>query len=128
MQKIETTQKRILLVDDDPDILELLSCRIKNWGLEVLTAENGEECLRKAEEEKPDLIFLDIVMPLMNGREACMRLKANPKTRHIPVVFLTALAMPEHIEAGFLCGGAGYIIKPFSADKIKNQIEQCLKP
>ena len=119
-------KKRILLVDDDPDILELLSSRIKSWGLGVLTAENGEECVRVARAEKPDLIFLDIVMPVMNGREACTVLKSDPQTSQIPVVFLTALAMPEHIEAGFRCGGAGYIVKPFKGGEIKDQIAQCL--
>jgi len=124
--KAEMTKKRILLVDDDPDILELLSRRIRSWGHEVITAANGEDCLRKTEEEPTDLIVLDIVLPAMRGRDVCALLKANPKTSHIPVVFLSALAMPEHIEAGFRCGAEGYIVKPFNAGDVRNQIEHCL--
>ena len=120
-------QRRILLVDDELDIVKLLSRRLESWGYEVLTATSGEDCLRIAEEKQPDLILLDIVMPGMNGREVCTRLKTHTSTLHIPVIFLTALAMPQHIEAGINLGADDYIVKPFDAGEMRERIQDCLE-
>ena len=120
-------QKRILLVDDEEDILQLLSRRLQSWGYEVLTARKGEEALQRAAVEQPDLILLDIVMPGMNGREVCLGLKANPQTLRIPVIFLTALGMPEQIEVGIHLGANDYIVKPFEASEMRERIQDCLE-
>ena len=79
-----------------------------------------------AEEQLPDLILLDIMMPKMKGREVCARLKANPKTQHIPVIFLTALGLADHIKAGMDLGAEDYIVKPFEPAELKDRITVCL--
>ena len=114
--------KRILIVDDTADILLVVSRRLESWGYEPLTAESGEEGLRIAEEQLPDLILLDIMMPKMKGRDVCARLKANPRTAKIPLIFLTALGLADHIKAGMDVGGEDYIVKPFEAAELKERI------
>ncbi len=113
---------RILVVDDEPAIVTVLARRLESWGCQVLTASSGEEGLAMAEAEYPDLILLDILMPKMKGWEACARLRKNPKTRTIPVVFLTALGMPNHIWGGLTIGAEDYLIKPFRPEEMKERL------
>jgi len=119
-------RKRILLVDDNQDLLQVISRRLQTWGYEALTAESGEEGLRIAQEQRPDLILLDIMMPKMKGRDVCARLKANPETAPIPVVFLTALGLADHVKAGMDVGAEDYIVKPFQPSELKERIAVCL--
>ena len=121
-----TGKKRILVVDDTKDVLQVVSRRLQSWGYEALVADSGEECLRIAEEQLPDLILLDIMMPKLKGREVCARLKANPKTQKIPVIFLTALGLPDHVKAGMDLGADDYIVKPFEPAELKDRIAICL--
>ena len=116
------TPKRILIVDDTKDILLVVARRLKSWGYEPLTAESGEEGLKIIEAQKPDLVLLDIMMPKMKGRDVCLRIKANPATAHIPVIFLTALGLADHIKAGMDVGAADYIVKPFEPAELKERI------
>ena len=118
--------KRILLVDDTKDILLVVSRRLQSWGYEVFTAESGEEGLRIAEEQVPDLVLLDIMMPRMKGRDVCARLRANPKTAHVAVIFLTALGLADHVKAGLDIGADDYIVKPFEPEELKERIAVCL--
>ena len=118
----DRASKRVLVVDDTKDILIVVSRRLQSWGYEPLTAENGEEGLRMAEEQLPDLILLDIMMPKMKGRDVCARLKANPRTAKIPVIFLTALGLADHIKAGMDLGADDYIVKPFEPAELKERI------
>ncbi len=119
-------RKRILIIDDTKDILSVVGRRLQSWGYEALTADNGEDGLRIAEEQLPDLILMDIMMPKMKGRDACARLKANPKTQKIPVIFLTALGLADHIKAGLDVGADDYIVKPFEPEELKERITVCL--
>lgn len=121
-----TRPARILIVDDEPDLLTLAGQRLKSWGYEVLQAGSGEEGLRLADEGQPDLILLDVLMPKMKGREACAALKANDRTKHIPVIFLSSLGMPDHIKGGLDAGAEDYIMKPFNADDLRDRIRVCL--
>ena len=114
--------KCILLVDDTEDILLVVSRRLTSWGYEALTASSGEDGLKIAEEHIPDLILLDIMMPKMKGRDVCARLKADPKTAKIPVIFLTALGLADHIKAGMDLGAEDYIVKPFEPAELKKRI------
>ena len=118
----ETKKKRVLIVDDTKDILLVVSRRLESWGYEALTASSGEEGLKVAEEQLPDLILLDIMMPKMKGRDVCARLKADPKMKHIPVIFLTALGLADHIKAGMDLGAEDYIVKPFEPAELKERI------
>ena len=117
-----TTRKRILIVDDTKDILQVVARRLESWGYEALTADSGEEGLRIAQERLPDLVLLDIMMPKMKGRDVCARLKADPKTRTIPVIFLTALGLADHVKAGMDLGAEDYIVKPFEPAELKERI------
>ena len=120
------SKKRILVVDDTKDVLQVVSRRLQSWGYDALTADSGEEGLRVAEEQVPDLILLDIMMPKLKGREVCARLKANPKTQRIPVIFLTALGLADHVKAGMDLGADDYIVKPFEPAELKDRIAICL--
>lgn len=118
--------KKILIVDDTKDILLVVARRLQSWGYQALTADSGEEGLRIAEEQAPDLILLDIMMPKMKGRDVCSRLKVNPKTAQIPVIFLTALGLADHIRAGMNLGAEDYIVKPFDPIELKDRISVVL--
>lgn len=120
------SKKRILVVDDTTDVLQVVSRRLESWGYEALTADSGEEGLRIAQEQLPNLILLDIMMPKLKGREVCARLKANPKTQKIPVIFLTALGLADHVKAGMDLGADDYIVKPFEPAELKDRIAICL--
>ncbi|MBI3996962.1 MAG: response regulator [Candidatus Omnitrophica bacterium] len=117
---------RILVVEDNPDFLELLCGRLENWGYEVLKAPNGEASLRIAQAHRPDLILLDVLMPTMKGWDVCAQLKADPNTERIPIIFLTALGLPEHIKAGKSLGADDYLVKPFKPEELQERINTCL--
>ncbi len=85
-------KKKILLVDDDPDFVEAVKVIVESGGYEVRVAYDGQEGLEAVAEEKPDLIVLDVMMPVMNGHEACGQLKNDPETAKIPIILLTAVA------------------------------------
>ena len=121
-----TARKRILVVDDTRDILQVVARRLESWGYEALTADSGEEGLRIAQERLPDLVLLDIMMPKMKGRDVCARLKADPKTQKIPVIFLTALGLADHVKAGMDLGADDYIVKPFEPAELKERISVVL--
>ena len=85
-------KKKVLLVDDDPDFVEAVRVIVESGGYDVRVAYDGQEGLEAVAEEKPDLIVLDVMMPVMNGHAACARLKADPETAKIPIILLTAVA------------------------------------
>ena len=116
----------ILLVDDDPNIRKILSRQLEHWGYRVVTAASGEEGVIRARTDAPALILLDTMMPKMKGREACAVLKADPKTQDIPVIFLTALGLADHIQAGMELGAEDYVVKPFRPDDLRERIKVCL--
>lgn len=119
-------RKRLLVIDDEPDFLRLVTQRLTSWGYEVLTATSGEEGWRIAKEQRPDLLLLDILMPRLKGRDLCELLKAHPQTKDIPVMLLTALGLPDHIKAGLDAGAEDYIVKPFDSEDLKDRIRVCL--
>ncbi len=110
-------KKRVLVVDDERDIVDLLRYNLAREGYEVLAAFDGREALEKAA-EKPDLILLDLMMPVMDGVETCKRLKADPATAHIPVVFLTARSGEVDEILGLELGADDYIQKPISPRRL----------
>ena len=118
--------KRILIVDDTKEIVQVVSQRLKSWGYDVLTATSGEEAVQMAMEQLPDLILLDIMMPKMKGRDTCARLKGDSKTKHIPIIFLTALGLADHVKAGLEMGADDYLVKPFEPEELRDRIRVCL--
>jgi len=117
---------KILVVDDEVNITQILEFSIGAEGYEVVTASNGEEAIDKARREQPDLIILDVMMPKIDGYEACRILKSNPLTKSIPVVLLTAKGRDIDKRLGYEVGATDYIIKPFSPNKLIDRIHQLL--
>ncbi len=125
--ELNATSKKILIVDDDQTMLQSLEQRLKSWGFAVLTAKTGEEALHQAQEHSPNLVLLDIMLPRMKGRELCAKLKENASTANVPVIFLTALGLPDHIRAGMNLGAEDYLVKPFEPETLRQRIDLCLK-
>ncbi|MCX5753384.1 MAG: response regulator [Candidatus Krumholzibacteria bacterium] len=117
---------KVLVVDDEVNITQILEFSIGAEGFEVITAQNGEEAIEKARREQPDLIILDVMMPKIDGYEACRILKANPLTRSIPVVLLTAKGRDIDKRLGMEVGATDYIVKPFSPNRLVERINQLL--
>jgi len=117
---------KILVVDDEINITQILEFSIGAEGYEVIAAQNGEEAIDKARREQPDLIILDIMMPIIDGYEACRILKANPLTKNIPVILLTAKGRDIDKRLGYEVGATDYIIKPFSPNKLIDRIHKLL--
>jgi len=114
--------KRILAVDDEPHILKLVSFSLKAHGYEVLEATDGLSAIEVAEAEQPDLILMDVMMPALDGYEACRRIKENPKTKDIPVVMLTAKTQVTEQKTGIDAGALDYICKPFTPKDLVAQV------
>ena len=119
--------KTILLVDDEPDMLEMLGMRLKKSGYKVITAITGEECLKKAEEKYPDLILLDILLPGLSGLEVARQLKGKAVTKDIPIIMVTALIGKDAEEKGLERGAEYFISKPFDPEELLAQIKKILK-
>ena len=118
--------KRVLVCDDEPYIVESVSYVVRRAGFEVLTAEDGNTALATALREKPDLVFLDIMMPGLPGDEICRRLKSDPATRHIHVVILTARGQEEDERRAMELGADEFMTKPFSPRKLKDRVLRVL--
>ena len=119
--------KTIMVVDDEESVLTLVAATLDNSGrYKLLLATNGEEAIHMAKEEKPDLLFLDIMMPGRDGYYVCQELKNDPITKDIPVVMLTALAQQADRQKALGAGADDYFTKPFSPTMLLQKIEQIL--
>ncbi len=116
-------KNKILIIDDEPLNLKLLAARLALEGYETVLAVNGEEGFQKCLREMPDLILLDIMMPGINGFDVCGKLKANPATRKIPVLFISSLSSPEDRKRGFDAGAVDYITKPLNINEVKSRVK-----
>jgi DNA-binding response OmpR family regulator len=117
---------RLLLVEDDVDIQIVARKALTRAGFAVKVAGNGAEALAAAQAEKPDVILLDWMMPDMDGPDVCRQLKADPAMSDIPVIFLTARSQQAEIARGLALGAAGYIVKPFDALNLGDQVRAVL--
>jgi len=118
--------KKILIVDDEPEIVGILKFRLSSWGYETLSALNGEEALKVAATEKPDLILLDVMMPGMSGFEVLKKLKSQDITKAIPVIMVTVAAARAEMERGLKEGAAYYLTKPYDASELLERIKKLL--
>lgn len=118
---------RILIVEDEPDILNLLAFNLENSGFEVIKAEDGYEALEKVRRESPDLVLLDLMLPKMDGLTVCRRIKENPGTRHLPVLMLTAKGEEGDKITGLELGADDYVTKPFSPRELILRIKAVLR-
>lgn len=120
--------RKVMIVDDEADILFLLKTILKRAGYDIVQASNGEECLEKLKVEKPDAIILDIMMPGIDGWETCKKIKEDKSTSSIPVSMLSAKKEPEDIEKSLKYAHADkHLFKPIKAEAIKEEIEELLK-
>lgn len=118
---------KILLVDDEPDILEFMEYNLKKEGYEVLLAKNGKEAVETAKKERPQLIILDIMMPVMDGIEACRHIREIPELQHSLIAFLTARNEEYSQIAGFDVGADDYISKPIKPRILTSRIKALLR-
>ena len=126
MNYSQVSKGDILIVDDTPENLHLLSTMLEERGYEVRSVTNGSTALMGIQAQPPDLILLDINMPGMNGYEVCQRLKANPRTHEIPAIFISALNEVFDKVKAFAVGGVDYITKPFQVEEVLARIENQL--
>jgi two-component system, OmpR family, alkaline phosphatase synthesis response regulator PhoP len=124
---VTMANERILVVDDERDILELVEYNLHKEGFAVTCVASGEEAMSAARTRQPDLIVLDLMLPGVDGLEVCRRLRAEPATRHIPVVMLTAKGGEADIVAGLELGAADYVTKPFSPRVLTARLRAVLR-
>jgi two-component system phosphate regulon response regulator PhoB len=116
----------ILVVDDEPDYVSTIRCRLEWCHYKVITAANGQEGLEKARSEKPDLILLDTSMPVMSGHKMLDHLRKDAALKDMPVIMVTALCEPEHIAKASSYGVVDYIAKPFDFNELLEKISTLL--
>ena len=119
-------QKKILLVDDSVTTV-MMEKMILRWGpYELLVAEDGQQAVDLALKERPDLILLDVVMPVMDGFEACRQLRAQEATRTVPIIMVTTRGAEEHVAAGFESGCSDYVTKPINGLELLAKVRNYL--
>ncbi len=124
---MKTTNIKILLVDDEPDILEIVSYNLSSEGYEVITAKNGVEGVAKAKKKQPHLVILDVMMPEMDGIEACEIMRRTPGLENIIITFLTARGEDYSQVAGFDAGADDYITKPIKPKVLISKVKALLR-
>jgi CheY-like chemotaxis protein len=118
--------KKILVVDDEPDIVAMITSRLEPLGYDIVSANDGKDALEKARTAKPDLVILDLMLPKLNGYEVCHALGSDPQHRDTPVVMLTASGQVDDIKKGMECGAVAYITKPFKPEVLLGVIQGLL--
>lgn len=118
---------KVLVVDDEPDAIELIAFNLKGAGLDVITAVDGDEALKKAKHQLPDLVVLDLMIPEVDGLEVCKVLRREPKTAAIPILMLTAKAAEIDRVLGLELGADDYVTKPFSPRELVLRVKRLLR-
>ena len=118
--------KKVLIADDEPNIVTALEFLLQRAGYEVLVARDGEEALKIVEGVRPDLVLLDIMMPVRSGYEVCKRIRERPEWSHIKVVMLSAKGRDAEVNKGMAMGADLYVTKPFSTRELMDQIKGLL--
>ena len=118
--------KKIVLAEDEPQIARLIEFKLNKEGYSVIWKENGEEALKAIKEHKPDLILLDIMMPVMGGYEVLRRLKEDENLKSVPVIMLTARAQEKDVVKGIDMGAEDYITKPFHPAELLARVKRIL--
>jgi len=123
----KANKTKILIVDDEPDLVQTLQDRLEMNGYNIIAAGNGKEGLEKAIQEKPDIILLDVIMPIMDGLEMLEALRKNPECKGCAVIMLTARSQRQDIVQAKTCGIEDYIVKPFNLSELIEKIENVLE-
>ena len=117
---------KILIAEDECDIRDLITYTLRFANYEVVAVSNGEEAVTMARQEVPDLILMDVRMPLLTGYDACVAIKAELNLKDIPIIFLSAKGQDSEIQAGLQAGAVEYLLKPFSPDQLIARIQTIL--
>lgn len=117
---------KVLLVDDSPPVLAQEKAFLEKTGVEIFTAASGPEAIKKIHMAKPDLVFLDLMMPEMGGDAVCRFIKKDPRLANVTVIIVTAKTDEQTMQACFSCGCDAFVKKPFSADEILNKLKVVL--
>ncbi len=118
--------KKILVVDDEVDLVKTISFSLERMGYTVLVSHNGEDALNRARKESPDLILLDIMLPKLDGYKVCRLLKFDERYKHIPILMLTAKTQEKDRTLGMETGADEYITKPFDVDELMEKVKSYL--
>jgi len=118
-------RKKILIAEDSRTIL-MVEKMILREAYDLVTAKDGQEAVEMAEAERPDLILMDIIMPKMNGFEACRKLRGQDSTKDIPIIMVTTRGEPENVEMGFESGCSDYVTKPISSIELLSKLKDYL--
>ena len=127
-QRNRRVTKRVLVVDDEPNFLYALEETVLADGFNCLTAIDGEEGLFFAREAPPDLIITDIMMPKVNGYELCRAVRADSRTKHIPIIVVTVRSSQKDIDEGMDAGADAYLVKPFHSSELEGHIKALIQP
>ena len=125
-KKTESKQATILIVDDSPEMRNIIRLRLNAANYNTITAENGKEALVKAATERPDLILLDVNMPVMTGHEVLEQIQQRPALKEIPIIMVTTTYKPEDIAFAAAYGIADYVVKPFSHIELMDKMADIL--
>ncbi|MFC2061149.1 PleD family two-component system response regulator [Elusimicrobiota bacterium] len=118
--------KRVLIIDDNVQLLRMITKIFQVWGYSVLSAETGEEGLKLAQRKRPDLVILDVGLPDMNGFKVCEILKTEKKTEGIKILMLTGKTQIKDVEQGFQVSADGYLLKPFNPERMLEKVKQLI--
>src|SRR5262249_23597689 len=117
----------VLVVDDVQQNIQVVGTMLREAGYSIMPATNGPAALQRVQKKLPDLILLDLMMPEMDGLEVCRRLKADPVTQQIPIIFLTASNEMSHLVQGFQAGAVDYVTKPFNPPELLARVRTHLE-
>ena len=120
--------KKILIADDEPNIVTALEFLLERNGYTVCIARNGEEALTLVERERPDLVLLDVMMPVKSGYEVCKRIRERPEWQHTKIVMLSAKGRDAEVNKGMAMGADLYVTKPFSTRELMEKVKALLPP
>ncbi len=120
--------KKALIVEDNPDMVEILTLQLEILGFAVISTNNGTEGVDKAIKERPHLILMDIMMPGMDGRDATCFIRCNPETKDIPILVATALSKESDLRSCIEAGCSDYIVKPFTLKELQGKIQDYISP
>jgi DNA-binding response OmpR family regulator len=123
---LERLRPVVLVADDDPDILQLVTFRLERAGYDVVQAVDGEEALRIATEVEPDLAVLDVMMPKLTGYDVTRKIREDDATKRMPVILLTARVQEADVARGFEAGADDYLKKPFSPQELRARVQAIL--
>jgi len=124
---MDNNKKKILVIDDESSLVEMLSIRLEVNNYQVVSACDGQEGLDKARSEAPDLIILDLMLPKLDGYQVCRMLKSDEKYKQIPIIIFTARAQESDIKAGMEAGADAYITKPFEPNILLAKVSQLIE-